>query len=62
MTPKQILDLVLLGEQAVGPILELVLKLKSQSGLSDSDLLDLAEKEDGATRERVAIFLARVNS
>lgn len=62
MTPKEILDMVLLGEQAVGPILELVTKLKAQSGLSDADLLNLAEQQDAATRARVAAFLARVNA
>lgn len=62
MTPKAILDAILLGEQAIGPLLNLVASLKSQSGLSDADLLALAEKEDAATRDLVVAFLARINS
>jgi predicted NBD/HSP70 family sugar kinase len=61
MNAQEIIQLIILGEQAIGPIVEMIAKLKLQSGLSDEQLLAEAEKGDQQVRDAVAAHLARVS-
>lgn len=60
MNPLTILQLILLAEQGVTPLLNFIAQLKAQAGISDADLLSLAEQTDAATRAKVEAFLAKL--
>jgi hypothetical protein len=61
MNAQEIIQLIILGEQAIGPILQLIVKLRASSGLSDEQLLEEASKQNQEVRDAVAAHLARLN-